>query len=71
MQNGCLASFRPAALTDAEIPVRTQVRAGSDGLSVNHSEVIEVRTAVRAGADGLTVNHSEVIDRAAGRQALA
>ena len=43
--------------------IKTDVKAGADGLTVNHNETLVVRSSVKAGADGLTVNHNESLRR--------
>jgi hypothetical protein len=43
--------------------IKTGVKAGADGLTVNHNETLAVRSSVKAGADGLTVNHNESLRR--------
>ncbi|HEX3125891.1 MAG TPA: hypothetical protein VH394_01030 [Thermoanaerobaculia bacterium] len=41
--------------------IKTDVKAGADGLTVNHNETLAVRSAVKAG--GLITNHNESFRR--------
>ena len=48
--------------------VKSNVKAGADGLAYNHNQSVaglRVKSKVKAGADGITVNHNQTIARAA------
>ena len=44
--------------------VKSKVKAGSDGLAVNHNQSVKglrVKSKVKAGADGLSANHNQTV----------
>lgn len=46
--------------------VKSKVKAGESGLSVNHNlsvKGLRVKSKVKAGAEGLTVNHNQTVAR--------
>jgi hypothetical protein len=47
--------------------IRTQLKAGTERLSANHSQTLAVRTALKAG--GQSLNHSEALQTRTGLKA--